>query len=137
MSRTLLLAFLLLSLSSYLFGAKEEYWQQRGEVRLKKDQKFRISINLNNEIKDIIFHWTLFKNGGLVTVLKYDSFPYQFVLYSDYQRESYKLKLLRSPGNHQDFPFMLLSFKDFDRRAKEATLEFKFRSPTEKLDVTY
>ena len=137
MSRFLFLLCCISIFNLELFGAQAGYWQSGGEIKLKKDQPFRISLLLNNEQKDIVFHWTLYKNKGLVTVLKYDGFPYQFVLYTDYQRESFKLKLLRASARHEESPFMLLTFKEFDRRTKEATLEFKFRSPSEKLDVTY
>ena len=71
--------------------------------------------------KDLMLYWTLYKNYGLVVHLKYDKFPYQFVLYTDYKRKSFKIPI--SQGNDIDKnAYILLSFRDFDEKNKRANL---------------
>ncbi len=137
MNRFFFFLFLLGTLCLQSSAEVAGYWQKSGEITLKKDQEFTIKLNLNTESKNIVFHWTLYKNSGLVVVLKYDGFVKQFVLYKDHQRESYKLKLLRANGAYEEAPFMLLSFKEYERKNKTATLEFRFRAPSDKLDIIY
>lgn len=101
--------------------AAKPVWDIEEELSLKKDELYTQSFSLAGVEKELSLYWTLYKNYGLVVHLRYDRFPYQFVLYTDYKRKSFTLPL--SQGNDIDKnAYLLLSFKDFDEREKVARL---------------
>ncbi len=111
------MAFLLLQA---LHGAKP-MWDFEEVLSLEKDEVYKTSFSVAGIPKDLMLYWTLYKNYGLVVHLKYDKFPYQFVLYTDYKRKSFKIPI--SQGNDIDKnAYILLSFRDFDEKNKRANL---------------
>ena len=91
--RTLLLYLLSLSL---LFSIN---WTTTSEFTLKKD---RVALWLVGE-RELSFRWTLFHNEGLVYIAKFDNFPYQGILYDDYRKNGFKIKLsVNTKANTED-----------------------------------
>ncbi|PAF53338.1 hypothetical protein BKH42_06360 [Helicobacter sp. 13S00482-2] len=112
--------FIFITLSVLLF-AKAPIWNTSENIILKKDEVYSGILYQGYLKKPLFFRWTLYKNKGLVVYLNYDKFPYQFILYRDYQRESFKLELSQKDvGN--DFSYLYLSFKDFDEKKNTASL---------------
>ncbi|MDO7253585.1 hypothetical protein [Helicobacter cappadocius] len=112
--------FIFFVLSSFLFG-KSPIWNTSENIVLKKDEVYSGVIYEGHLEKPLFFRWTLYKNHGLVVYLNYDKFPYQFILYQDYQRETFKL-LLFGKNVANSFSYLYLSFKDFDEKNNTASL---------------
>lgn len=51
-----------------------------------------------SEEKNFTLRWTLYRNKGLVVLVRYDNYPYQFILYKDYRLNSWNLNLLDTQG---------------------------------------
>lgn len=111
--------FLLFSTHSWL-NAAQPVWDYEENLVLKKDEIYQKSFQIAGVQKELKFYWTLYKNYGLVVNLKYDKFPYQFILYTDYARKSFKIPLSRA-GDIRDIE-VFLSFLKYDYESKEATL---------------
>ncbi|WP_235852988.1 MULTISPECIES: hypothetical protein [Helicobacter] len=99
---------------------------------LKKDQVYRGELQLGTFKKPLSLRWTLFKDGGLVVHLKCNNFPYQFILYLDFQRDTFRLDLFKevaqshtSEGTDPTPPYFALSFKKFDSAQQVATLRVR------------
>lgn len=115
--------FLLFCGISLLFAPIE--WKAQNTIELKKDEFYAITMQANEVQKTLYFRWTLLKNDGLVVHLNYDSFPHQFVLYADYQRNCFQIPLWKPvEGYYREEPYFLLCFKDYKRVAKIATLRY-------------
>lgn len=115
--------FLLFCCISWLFAPIQ--WKANRTIELKKDEFYVIKLQANQAQKTLYFRWTLLKNEGLVVHLNYDSFPHQFVLYEDYQRNCYQINLWKAQERYySQEPYFLLCFKDYKRVDKIATLNF-------------
>ena len=115
--------FLLFCCISWLFAPIQ--WKANKTIELKKDEFYVIKLQANQAQKTLYFRWTLLKNEGLVVHLNYDSFPHQFVLYEDYQRNCYQINLWKAQERYySQEPYFLLCFKDYKRVDKIATLNF-------------
>lgn len=112
--------FIFFVLSVFVF-AKAPLWSTDKNIVLKKDQIYEGKVYQGHLEKPLKFRWTLYKNFGLVVLLNYDKFPYQFILYKDYQRDTFKLKLFDS-HSISEVPYLYLSFKDFDEKNNTASL---------------
>ncbi|MGP1449901.1 MAG: hypothetical protein ACTTJS_02080 [Wolinella sp.] len=99
-------------------------WKFQGEVELGKDEVYKIALKQKDYIREIFFRWTLYKNEGLVMHLKYDGFVHQFILYNDYERDSFRLPLFAPEPRVYSYPYLWLVFKDFRRDTKIAKLKF-------------
>lgn len=66
-------------------------------LELKKDEVFKAIIKdtSNEQTKEITLYWTLYANKGLVINMRFNHFPYQFILYTDHARNTYNLKVLK------------------------------------------
>ncbi|WP_104749522.1 hypothetical protein [Helicobacter cynogastricus] len=99
---------------------------------LKKDQIYRGELQLGKFKKPLSLRWTLFKDGGLVVLLKCNGFPYQFILYPDFQRDTFRLDLFKeviqtqsSEGIDPTPPYFALTFKKFDIHNEQASLRVR------------
>lgn len=112
--------FILLILCGAIF-AKDPIWNTSQNIVLKKDELYLGVIYEHHLEKPLFFRWTLYKNHGLVVYLNYDKFPYQFILYKDYQRETFKLPLFGNDAVN-NISYLYLSFRDFDEKKNTASL---------------
>ena len=115
MNKPLIFFFLFLSLS---FSKPLEWTIQRSVV-LEKDQVVSAKVSGAGIQKNLSIRWTLYKKDGLVILLKYDSIPYQFILYKDYQRNRYLFDL--DGQDHIKKGNLMIVFEDF--KDKKATLK--------------
>ena len=100
-------------------------WKAERFIELNKDEFYLLTLQAREAAKTLFFRWTLLKNEGLVMHLNYDSFPHQFILYQDYQRQCYKVPLLKPEQRYySEEPFFMLCFKDYHRVKKVATLKY-------------
>ena len=130
-------AFVLSCFAWPLFAFNEGYWKYRGEAVLAKEEVYKITLKLGAMTKDIEFRWTLYKNEGLVVHLRYDAFPHQFVLYRNYQKNRFRLPLFAHEQMRTEEPFLQLSFFEFNRQTKLATLRFMIHPSDRDLSLIY
>ncbi|PAF49749.1 hypothetical protein BKH41_00100 [Helicobacter sp. 12S02232-10] len=113
--------FFYLFIFATLVFSKAPVWSFDQNVVLKKDQFYKGMVYKNYVQKPLFLRWTLYKNFGLVVHLNYDKFPYQFILYKDYQRDTFKLELF---GNDPvgKVSYLYVSFRDFNQKENTASL---------------
>ncbi|WP_121021967.1 hypothetical protein [Helicobacter vulpis] len=104
-------------------------------LNLKKDQVYKGELQLGKFKKPLSLRWTLFKDGGLVVHLKCNNFPYQFILYPDFQRDTFRLDLFKeaiqshmSQSADPTPPYFALTFKKFDSASQQASLRVRASS---------
>lgn len=74
------------------------------DLDLKKDEVVYATISASKDsqsmsaTKNFTLRWTLYRNQGLVVLMRYDNYPYQFILYKDYRLNSFTLNLLDPQG---------------------------------------
>jgi len=119
--RTLLRAFTLL-LFSFSFIFANNFTEVR-EISLKKDEQKKILVKYDNKDKLFTFRWTLYKNGGLVVFRAYDKIVAQNVLYLREKNRSFKFELKTKGADSFKVPYMLVKFKEFNQKTKEAKFE--------------
>lgn len=88
-------------------------WSWERELWLEKEQQYKASFDVRGVSKELILRWTLYKNKGLVLHIQYDKFNHQEVLYTDYQRNAFKITLGREEAAQKVEPKLLIYFKDF------------------------
>lgn len=101
---------------SFLVFAKPIEWNFDRDFSLKKDEIISAKVATSGGNKDFMMRWTLFKKDGVVVLVKYDDFPYQFILYPDYQRNRFNLRL--EAGNEESR--LMIVFHGFDKENKKA-----------------
>jgi hypothetical protein len=104
--------FLLLLLGGTLFG---RYWDYEYEITLEKDEVAEYLITDRVREKTFTFRWTLYINNGLILVVNLDGYPYQKILYKDYNRNSFQMKL------HGKRALLMVEFSEFDVENKKAS----------------
>lgn len=113
MNKIILVIFIL---NLHFLLTKPIEWSFEKDLVLQKEQKVVAKVAVGSDMKNFSMHWTLFKKEGIVILLKYDGFMHQFILYPDYQRNSFVLKL-QDNENFKDSK-MVLIFKEFkDKQA--------------------
>ncbi|MDD5156775.1 hypothetical protein [Sulfurimonas sp.] len=100
-----------------------EWFTQKEEIRLKKDEQKKILVKYDDKKKLFVFRWTLYKNGGLVMFRVYDKIVAQNVLYLRYQNESFRFDLKNRSLDAYEVPYILVKFKEFDDVKKEAVFD--------------
>lgn len=112
---------ILFSFTSMLF-AKVNPPSFQVDLDLKKDEVVYASIyatkdsQSSGQEKDFSLRWTLYRNEGLVVLVRYDKYPYQFILYKDYRLNSWNLNLLDPQGVNRDLnqPHLRIYFLGID-----------------------
>jgi len=94
------------------------------KISLQKDEPKKILVKYGHDKERLYtFRWTLYKNDGLVLFYSYDGVVYQNILYLNHKNQSFKTVLRHDGKYHYHLPYLLLVFKDFDRKKKEAKFE--------------
>ncbi|WP_052062551.1 hypothetical protein [Helicobacter saguini] len=89
---------------------------------LKKDEVLRAVVSASkdsqtiSEEKNFTLRWTLYRNQGLVVLVRYDNYPYQFMLYKDFRLNSWNLNLLDTQGVNRALnqPYLKIYFLGID-----------------------
>ncbi len=101
--------------------AASPIWDVSRNMALQKDEIYQTTFSYLGMSKQLYLYWTLYKNYGLVVHLNYDKFPYQFILYADYKRKSFKIPLSYGDDIDKD-AYLMLDFKEYDEKNKKAKL---------------
>jgi hypothetical protein len=98
--------FLILFLVVFFNFSYAVNWFFEKKLNLVKDQGYVVKLQKDDVRKVFFFRWTLMKDSGLVCNIKYDKFNYHFILYQDYQRDKFKLKLYAKHPKEGQAPYM-------------------------------
>jgi hypothetical protein len=99
-----------------------QYWDSQFDINLTKDEVKEFQILDPTRQKSFSFRWTLYINNGLVVLANYDGYPYQFILYKDYNRNSFKIELYRKRA------FLFVEFDKFNLNNREAKFKVMFKN---------
>lgn len=108
----------------FVIGLRAEFL---GEVELYKDEVKTFNVFVENTTKTLDFRWTLYKDSVLIVHLKYDNMPHQFTLYKE-KSNSAKVYLsnINTNNYHNENPYFILYFVDFDNNMKKAKFRYYF-----------
>lgn len=98
-------------------------WAWEKDLSLEKEQIYKANFSVGAVQKELEFRWTLYKNYGLILHIRYDKFNHQVLLYTDYQRNAYKISLGRGSSAQKDNPHLIMYFKEFADKDKKAHLK--------------
>jgi len=117
-------------------------WEYTYTFRLKKDETARIEVHKNlqnpSSLSGVMeFRWTLYKNEGLVLLVKYEGFPRQYVLYRKNDRDFIKISLSKKPPKEWLESYLLMKFEDFDEKSYTAVLGVFIKSPLKEFEVSF
>ncbi len=76
-----------------------------------------------NDTREFSFYWTLFKDGDLVFLAKYDSFNHHMILRREYKRNSMRLNLSKEEKRGMIPPFIAVFFQAYSEKDKSATFK--------------
>ena len=109
----------------WLFAISPTYWWINDTIYLKKDYPVIYNINYLNKTYILKFRWTLYKNDGIVMLYDYQGFPFQNILYKNFQTNGFK-KFIRWQEKPTS-PYFMIYFKDFSNNV--AKFQFLIYNP--------
>lgn len=117
--------FFLLSLLSLSFlFSQAPNWTSEQEITLSRNQVYNLKLLISNsDVREFSFHWTLYMDKGLVFLAKYDGFNHQSILYNSFRKDSFKIKLAEEGKIRGLSPYLVVFFKNFDEKSKQATFK--------------
>jgi hypothetical protein len=122
--------FLFLPLLLFSFDPLK-YWWIDDIIYLKKDYPVIYKIYYNGGVYTLKFRWTLYKNDGLVMLYNYEKFPYQNILYKNYQLNGFKKFITKN--NLPTDPYFMIYFRDFTQGI--AKFEFLIYNPKQNIRI--
>lgn len=112
--------FLLLFLSTFCSFASAI----NKTVKMRHAETKQFVCQMKDKKALLLVKWTLYKNKGLVLVVKYDGFAHQNILYTDFGRNSFSLPLaFRDKSVALTPPSLTIYFKKYDEKSNQAILE--------------
>jgi hypothetical protein len=81
------------------------------KIELKKDEFAYFDVKYMNRTYPFKFRWTLFKNGILTLLYRYDNFPRQITLYRYPPLNTFRVPIAKIP---QRYPYFYVEFNDFN-----------------------
>ncbi len=103
------------------------YWDSEFEIKLQKDEIKEFKIFDRVREKSLFFHWTLYINRGMVVIANYDGYPRQYILYKDYNRNSFQIPLYKPRSA------LMVEFADFKEDNKTAKFRVLFKNSSAEL----
>ncbi|WP_027327567.1 hypothetical protein [Helicobacter pametensis] len=115
---------LCLLLLSALICYGEVGWSSEQEISLGKDQSHTLRLLVDsNDLRELSLKWTLFVDGGLVLLAKYDSFHQHTILYQKSKKDAIRINLNAKSRRGVIPPYVAIFFKGYDQSKKSATLK--------------
>jgi hypothetical protein len=81
------------------------------EISLKKDQTVKFKVYYLKYTYPFEMRWTLYKNGYIVVLYKFNNFPRQVMLTKNYPLDSFKVEIAKFP---LFYPYLFIKFVDFN-----------------------
>jgi len=107
------------------------------KINLKKDEVKEILVKYASSKRIFKFRWTLYQNGGLVVHRSYDKYVAQNVLYLRHQNQSFRLMLKSRGVDAYNVPYLLVKFKAFDLKKREAEFELFLSDDKNQINLKY
>jgi len=107
------------------------------KINLKKDETKEILVKYATSKRLFKFRWTLYQNGGLVIHRSYDKFVAQNVLYLRHQNQSFRLRLKSRGRDAYNVPYLLVKFKEFNLKKREAKFELFLSDDKNQINLKY
>lgn len=126
--------FLISLVSSATFASEFKYIKK---ITLKKDEQKKIFVKYGTYKRVFKFRWTLYKNGGLVIHRKYDTIVGQNILYLRHQNQSFRVELKPRGADAYNVPYILIQFKNFDFKKREALFELLLSDKNNQIELEY
>ncbi len=120
------IAVLLLFISVSFLEAE---WKLIKQVSLEKDQLQTAIIREDALIRVLQFRWTLYAGDGLVMHLNYNERASQFILYKQYKKDTFRVRLLPKKSRSKRVSFLYLVFNKFDYKEKKAYFDIFVDDP--------
>jgi len=91
-------------------------WDYTHEFNLKKDEVAKIKVikREDSSVRFIDLRWTLYVDGSLILLAKFDGFPTQYRLKQEYKRNSIKIYLRDDYVDGFKRAYLIVSFKDMN-----------------------
>jgi hypothetical protein len=114
-------------------------WDYQHSFQLKKDEVAHIEVirRVDDSKRDLTLRWTLYQNERLVLLVKYDTFPTQYILQKEYKRNSIRIALRDDYSEASQRCFLILSFKSFDEGKKVALLEASIMDVKKRIEIRF
>ena len=103
------------------------------KISLKKDEQKKILVKYAKNERLFKFRWTLYKNGGLVIFRSYDKRVAQNILYLNHKNQSFRVELKPRGADFYDVPYILVKFKEFDYKKREALFDLMLSDTREQI----
>ncbi len=114
-------------------------WEYRHNFILKKDEIGQINVikRVDSTVRVLKFRWTLYQNGRLVVLAKYDGFPTQYIIQKEYKRNSIKITLRDDYTEGSKRCYLILSFKTFNDSKKTALIGAFVTDPQKRIEIQF
>ena len=128
--------FVLLFLPLVLVAFK---WEYTHDFILKKDEVGQINVikRKDSTVRVLLLRWTLYQNGRLVVLAKYDGFPTQYIIQKEYKRNSIKITLRDDYNVGSKRCYLILTFKTFDDAKKRALIRASITDPQKRIEIKF
>lgn len=116
--------FLLFLLSILSLFSQTPNWTSEQEVTLSRNQVYKLNLLIgNSDVRVLRFHWTLYIDKGLVFLANYDGFNHQTILYNNFRKNSFRIKLAEEGKKRGLSPYVVIMFKSYDEDSKNVTFK--------------
>lgn len=116
--------FLLFLLSILSLFSQIPNWTSEQEVTLSRNQVYKLNLLIgNSDVRALRFHWTLYIDKGLVFLANYDGFNHQTILYNNFRKNSFRIKLAEEGKKRGLSPYVVIMFKSYDEDSKNVTFK--------------
>ena len=114
-------------------------WDYTHDFILKKDEVSEIKVLKRGDTTEriLLLRWTLYTNGRLVLLAKYDGFPRQYILQKEYKRNSIKINLRDDYIEGSKRCYLILTFNSFDDTKKSALLKASILDPQKRIEIEF
>lgn len=105
-----------------LWGRTE--WSDEQIITLKRNQVQTMKLVVGaSDVRELRFHWTLFVDGGLVFLAKYDLFNHHTILRDEYKRNAMRINLSQIIEGGKSYPYLVVFFQEYDKKNQTATFK--------------
>ncbi|WP_456480273.1 hypothetical protein [Nautilia sp.] len=80
-------------------------------LKLKKDETALFQVYYKDGTYPLKLRWTLFTNGVLTLLYRYDNYPRQITLFREYPLNTFKIDIVDFSGSH---PYFYIKFKEYN-----------------------
>lgn len=123
MNKGIFKGILFFCLSTLVLWGRVE-WSNEQIITLKRNEIQKMDILIGtSDVRELRFHWTLFIDGGLVFLAKYDLFNHQTILRNEYKRNAMRIDLSQTIERGKSPPYLVVFFQEYDKKKQTATFK--------------